>query len=434
MTFRHCFLIASLLGVNTACAAELTDWQLPARLSYGYGTEAGASVHGYLELEPSSTFSLSPRTRLELSARARLDSVDELEPGKPSLDTYSEFSKPVTLGTAGTLELRDAYVEFELDNGIARFGKQQIVWGRLDGLKVLDVLNPQSFREFILEDAGHARIGLWSAYVDSTIDDWRVEFALIPDATGHQIPDEEAWFQLTAPRFRYGAKPGQSAPQMTTVREQDWFKETAAGLQVSRFFGSVGVSAMAYSGMEHQPLGRIAIVDSAPVLERYYERRNLLGLSADMAIGSVALRAEGAWQPGRTFNTRSATGLDTDDLDQATLALGADIFAPLDLFINLQVLFDNIKNAPDTLVRPDQDRIATAVVRRSFNYETINVELRMNSSLNTGDRLMSAAATYDYRTDTELELKFESFRGNERGLFGQFEGRDRLLFSLRQFF
>ena len=434
MTFRHCFLIASLLGVNTACAAELTDWQLPARLSYGYGTEAGESVHGYLELEPSSTFSLSPRTRLELSARARLDSVDELEPGKPSLDTYSEFSKPVTLGTAGTLELRDAYVEFELDNGIARFGKQQIVWGRLDGLKVLDVLNPQSFREFILEDAGHARIGLWSAYVDSTIDDWRVEFALIPDATGHQIPDEEAWFQLTAPRFRYGAKPGQSAPQMTTVREQDWFKETAAGLQVSRFFGSVGVSAMAYSGMEHQPLGRIAIVDSAPVLERYYERRNLLGLSADMAIGSVALRAEGAWQPSRTFNTRSATELDTDDLDQATLALGADVFAPLDLFINLQVLFDNIKNAPDTLVRPDQDRIATAVVRRSFNYETINVELRMNSSLNTGDRLMSAAATYDYRTDTELELKFESFRGNERGLFGQFEGRDRLLFSLRQFF
>jgi hypothetical protein len=47
---------------------------------------------------------------------------------------------------------------------------------------------------------------------------------------------------------------------------------------------------MAYSGMEHQPLGRIAIVDSAPVLERHYERRNLLGLSADMAIGSVALR------------------------------------------------------------------------------------------------------------------------------------------------
>lgn len=428
------FLITGLVGVNTASAAELTNWQLPARLAYGYGTEAGESMQGYLELTPSSSFSLTPQTRLELSARARLDEVDSLEPGKPDLDTYSKLSKPVILGTAGTLELRDAYFEFELDNGIARVGKQQIVWGRLDGLKVLDVLNPQSFREFILEDAGYSRIGLWSAYVDTTLDDWRVELALIPDATGHKIPDDGAWFQLTAPRFRYGASPGQAPPEITTVRDRSLVAETAAGLQVSRFIGSVGVSAMAYSGMEHQPLGRIEVVNGAPVLERYYERRNLLGLSADMAIGSVALRAEAAWQPSRTFNTRTATALEDVDLDQATLALGADIFAPLDLFINLQVLFDNIKNAPDTLVRPAQDRIATAVVRRSFNYETLNLEFRMNSSLNTGDRLISAAATYDYRNDTQLEMRFETFHGNERGLFGQFEDRDRLLFSLRQFF
>lgn len=427
-------LIASLLTASTASGAELTNWQVPATLTYAYGTEAGKSVQGEFELAPASTISLSPGTRLELSVRARLDEVDRLAPGRPPLETYSEQSKPLALGTTGTLELRDAYLEFELGNGIGRIGKQQIVWGRLDGLKVLDVLNPRSFREFILEDEGYSRIGLWSAYVDTHLDDWRLELALIPDATGHEIPEDGAWFQLTAPRFRYGAKPGQPAPKMDTVRDQNWYEETAAGLQVSRFFGSVGVSAMAYSGMQHQPLGRIEIINGAPVLERYYERRNLLGLSADMAIGSVALRAEAAWQPSRTFNTRSVTGLDTTDLDQGTLAIGADIFGPMDLFINLQLLLDNVKNAPSTLVRPDQDRIATAVVRRSFNYDTLDLEFRMNSSLNTGDRLLSAAATYEYRSNTELEMRFETFHGTERGLFGQFEDRDRLLFSLKQFF
>jgi uncharacterized protein DUF1302 len=427
-------MIAALMGVNTASAVELTDWQLPVTATYGYGTEAGESVQGELELAPSSRFLLAPGTRLELSARARLDEVDRLAPGEPPLETYSPQSRPLALGETGTLELRDAYVEIELDNGIARFGKQQIVWGRLDGLKVLDVLNPQSYREFILEDAGYSRIGLWSGYLDTTLDAWRLELAVIPDATGHEIPDDGAWFQLTAPRFRYGAAPGQPAPPMNTVRDQSLIEETAAGVQVSRFFGSVGVSAMAYSGMDHQPLGRIRIVDSAPLLERYYERRNLLGLSADMAIGSLALRAEAAWQPDRTFNTRSATGLDTIDRDQATLALGADIFAPLDLFVNLQLLVDNVRNAPATLVRPAQDRIATAVVRRSFNYDTVDLEFRMNSSLNTGDRMMSAAATYDYRSNTQLEVRFETFHGTQRGLFGQFEDRDRLLFSLRQFF
>lgn len=104
--------------------------------------------------------------------------------------------------------------------------------------------------------------------------------------------------------------------------------------------------------MEHEPLGRIEIDNNAPVLERYYERRNMLGLSADMAIGSVALRAEGAWHPSRNFNTRSANSLDSIERDQGTLALGADIFAPLDLFINLQVLFNNVRDAPGDLVRP----------------------------------------------------------------------------------
>lgn len=427
-------LALSLFTLQSANAAELVAWQLPVRLSYGYGTDAGEAAHGYLELEPSASASLSSTVRVELSARARLDWRNELEPGESSHDTWSDLSRPLTIDELGTLALRDAYLEFELSNGIARVGKQQIVWGRLDGIKVLDVLNPQSYREFILEDFGHSRIGLWSAYTDMTFGDWRIELAVIPDDTGHEIPEEGAWFQLNAPRFRYGALPGQAAPPTRTVRDRNRLEVTAAGLQASRFFGSVGMSAMVYSGMEHEPLGRVVLDDSAPVLERYYERRNLLGLNADTAVGPVALRAEFAWQPDRTFNTRSPAGLDTVDLDQATLALAADILAPLDLFINVQLQLDNVRNAPPTLVRSDQDRIATAVIRRSFNYQTINVELRMYSSLEDGDRLVSSSVAYEFGNDTEMQLRFETFSGDRLGLFGQFGDRDRFIASLRHYF
>ena len=47
-------------------------------------------------------------------------------------------------------------------NGLGKsyftFGKQQVVWGKADVLKVLDVVNPPSFRELILEDF-FAKIG-----------------------------------------------------------------------------------------------------------------------------------------------------------------------------------------------------------------------------------------------------------------------------------
>jgi hypothetical protein len=32
-------------------------------------------------------------------------------------------------------------------------GKQQVVWSKADGLKVLGVVNPQSFREFIMTES-----------------------------------------------------------------------------------------------------------------------------------------------------------------------------------------------------------------------------------------------------------------------------------------
>lgn len=433
MKYGFAVILVLCIG-QSAGAAELTAWQLPVRLSFGHGTDLGSAAHGYLEIEPAASASLASGMSVELSARARLDWEDRLEPGRPSLDTWSDLSSPVIIDDLGTLALRDAYIEMELRNGVARIGKQQIVWGRLDGIKVLDVLNPQSFREFILEDFGHSRIGLWSAYTDMTFGDWRVELALIPDDTGHEIPGEGAWFELNAPRFRYGAPSDQAAPPMRTVRDRDRLEVTAAGIQVSRFIGSVGMSAVAYSGMDHEPLGRIVVDDNEPVLERYYERRNLLGLNADAAIGSVALRAEFAWQPGKAFNTRSPSGLDSVELDQATLAIGADIFAPLDLFVNVQLQLDNVTDAPPTLVRPDRDRIATAVVRRSFSYETVDVELRLYSSLEDGDRLLSSAVTYEAGSNTEMELRLESFSGNRLGLFGQFSDRDRLIVGIRHFF
>lgn len=247
MPLKLAFLL-SLLIVHESSAAELTSWQLPVRLSYGYGTAAGEAAHAYLELEPSASASLSSAVRVEWSARARLDRENKLEPGEPGYETWSNLSRPVSIGDTGTLALRDAYVEIELPNGLARIGKQQIVWGRLDGIKVLDVLNPQSFREFILEDFGHSRIGLWSAYTDMTFGEWRVELALIPDDTGHEVPAEGAWFQLTAPRFRYGAPPGQAAPPMTILRDRNHLEVTAASVQLSRFVGSVGMELKALLG------------------------------------------------------------------------------------------------------------------------------------------------------------------------------------------
>ncbi|MEE8179493.1 MAG: DUF1302 family protein, partial [bacterium] len=54
--------------------------------------------------------------------------------------------------------LRELYVDFLSDRLDVRMGRQQVVWGTADGVKILDAVNPTDMREFTLDDYADSRI------------------------------------------------------------------------------------------------------------------------------------------------------------------------------------------------------------------------------------------------------------------------------------
>lgn len=334
----------------------------------------------------------------------------------------------------GTLELRDVYWEQRLAAGIARFGKQQIVWGRLDGIKVLDVLNPQSFREFILDDFGDSRISLWSAYLDIFLGSWRIEAAVLPDYSSHETPEPGAWFELRAPRFRFGAEYGTPSLPISTERNRNAANDGALGIRLSRSIGSIDVRALAYSGNDHEPLGRVTGEAANMSIEQYYQRRELFGASAETSVGSIALRAEAAYQPSKTFNAHADAGLQSIRADQLTAGFAADIDGPFGIFLNLQLLWDEVKDPALTLVRPERDRVGTAFLRRHFAYETVTLEARWYHSFDDHDNLYKLSLSYDLNDNTSVFIDGDWFDGTSSGLFGQFSAQDRVVLGVRQTF
>jgi hypothetical protein len=427
-------LLAGMLAATHAIAGDTSDGSLSTQLTYGYASELDASIEGMLELRPALELGLTTQASLVASARVRLDARDKLEPGRPAFDTYAGATRPLGLGTSGSADLRDVYIEFASRRGLTRIGKQQIVWGRLDGIKVLDLLNPQDYREFILDDFAESRISLWSAYFDYSLAGWRAEFAIVPDGTGHAIPDNSAWFELTAPRFRYGAEPGDPEPVVITDRPGHSLNETGAGVRLSRRIASSEIAFVAYSGMDQEPLGRIVNVDGQIALERFFERREALGFSLDMGLGSAVFRVEYAYQPNRSFNTRQTDGLRTVELNHRRAAMGFDFDAPLGLFMNIQYLVDIVANAPPGLVRPDRDRVGTLYLRRAFAYDKMIFEARWYRSFEDNDDLVSLGIEYVLSDRTAIKLAANVFDGPPEGLFGQFAERDRVTFSLSHTF
>ena len=431
---RASLLAIGILTSGAVDATEVRDYSLETYLDYGHGEGQNASMQSTVRLTPGFQISFTPHTRLVFEGRIRVDFSDELEPGVADRDTYSPLSRPATISDLGTAEIRDLFVEHTLSNGVLRIGKQQIAWGRLDGIKVTDVLNPQNLREFILEDFGDSRIGLWSAYLDVSMGSWRTELAIIPDNTGHAIPASGAWFELTAPRYRYGAQPGEPVPQVITDRGSFGLADSAWALRLSRQFGDFEIGGMAYSGLDHEPLGRITNQGGNPVVERYYERRDVFGAHAETSIGSFAVRAEISFQPDRLFNTRSPDALSATPLDQISAGIGIDFSGPWNTFINIQHLHDTIRSAPDDLVRPDTDQISTLFVRRSFSYETLSLTGRYYYSHELSDDMFTFAVEYSFGDATKLRLSADVFDGDPAGLFGQFADRDRVVIGLTHSF
>ncbi len=82
--------------------------------------------------------------------------------------------------------LREAYVDYLSNKLDMRLGKQFVVWGAVDGVKILDKINPINYRDWNLEDE---RIPLWMWKIEySPMVDATIQVLIIPDYAPNFIP------------------------------------------------------------------------------------------------------------------------------------------------------------------------------------------------------------------------------------------------------
>jgi hypothetical protein len=69
--------------------------------------------------------------------------------------------------------LRELYVDTSVGDAgdvYLRLGKQQVVWGTADGMKLLDIINPTDYREFAQNSMEDSRIPVWMVTAEKDLD------------------------------------------------------------------------------------------------------------------------------------------------------------------------------------------------------------------------------------------------------------------------
>lgn len=199
--------------------------------------------------------------------------------------------------------VRELYFDISGDNWDARLGKQYVIWGVLEGVRIVDEINPMDFRELILPDLLDYRIPLWTAKLNYYADSVDYEFLVIPELQFHKpAPPGSEWELLQeVPGTRY---------------PESWrLENTEVGLRAKTTLADTEFNfSYFYTWDDFPVIFRTVKLDGtvAAVTFPTFTRIHMYGVTAVKQHGPYILKGEFAYVTGKYFGLRNTADRDGD--------------------------------------------------------------------------------------------------------------------------
>ena len=366
--------------------------------------------------------SLGNGIKWKLGARLDYDAVHSL---------YDFYPAAVSNDQRFNLTLRENYLDIGAGNWDFRLGKQHVVWGEMVGLFFADVVSARDMREFILPEFDTMRITQWAARAEYFSGDFHSELLWIPVASYDEIGKPGAEF--------YPDQPGLPG-YVTSYRNEDLPARTLShmnyGMRLSALKDGWDVSGFAYSSMDVAPtFYRVATtLPNTLLYEARHDRINQLGLTLAKDLGPVVLKSEAVYTHGRQFSVlrvSDANGV----VAQNTLdwAVGLDFSLPADTRLNAQIYQRDFFSYDSDLLSDKHESGYSLLLNHKFNSK-LEAQVTWISSFNRTDWLLRPRLTWDFQRNWRLAVGADIFKGPSVGLFGRFDGRDRVYSEMRYSF
>lgn len=416
---------------GTETIASYIEYSAVLETQWAYGVTKKSNQKLQFIYEPEINVELPNNHKLTVIGRLRGDIYDKLEPGSPSQAEISPMSRRGLIGNHTDMALREFYYEATVGETYLTLGKQQIVWGQADGLKLLDVVNPQDFREFILDDFSRSRIPLWTVNTEIPINDAMLQLIWMPDQTYHALPESNSLYAFHSPLLVPNVPPGVNVNLQPIDKPNNFFADADYGARLSQFVGGWDVTLnYLYHYNDNPVLFRHLTSGSEPAvtITPRYERSHLIGGTFSNALGDFVLRGEVGYSTDRYFMVK---GIDdrngVNKSDEFAYVFGLDWSGMTDTFFSAQLFQSNLINHHPELVRDKVDTTLTFLARRNFINDTLVAEVLLIHSTNNSDGLIRPKVSYEWHDNIKVWMGMDIFYGNQTGLFGQFAKNDRLV-------
>ena len=346
-------------------------------------------------------------------------------------DRYNYYPGPVAGDQRFNLSLRENYLDFGAGDWDFRLGKQNVVWGEMVGLFFADVVSARDMHEFILPEFDTMRIPQWAARAEYFNDDFHAELLWIPVASYDQIGKPGAEFypdQLHVPGYDVIYR-NEDLPSRT-------LSNTNAGLRLSTLKNGWDASVFAYSSMDNAATfyRDTQAIPGAFVYTAKHDRINQFGGTLSKDFGPVVLKAESVYTRGRQFSVARLSD-SNGVVPQNTLdwAAGLDFSLPADTRLNMQ-FFQRVFFSHDPDLLSDRREDGYSLLLNHKLNDRFEVQALWIASLNRTDWLFRPRIVWGFERNWRLTLGADVFKGPPLGVFGRYNGNDRVYSEIRYSF
>ncbi len=342
-----------------------------------------------------------------------------------SINGRDDYSNEILDEEESGAELRKAYISGSIISGLdIKFGRQIVVWGKSDNIRVTDVLNPVNMKTPGMTDLEDMRLPVFMTKLDYYIGPINVSAIAIHEKRFNKLPEPGSDY------FFYPLIIPDNEPS-------EHSSNTEYGVALSGTFSGWDASLYYADFYEKNPYFNIVSFANSN-FEFLYSRQTMIGGDANIAIGNLLVKGEVAFfknvnfsdyinisvspyirrEVQKRFNSlKSLIGLEYSGFKDTTLTIEA---------MNTHI-WDLDSHSVEAKISEDALEATIRATRSFFNEKLSTTALVMlyGDSLDEGN-MIRLSADYDMADNFVITLGAILYDGNEMILLSNIKDSDRV--------
>lgn len=409
-------LTASLLCVTPAFAEISTELQ--SEISYQQSSanvnkaETTLRTEWHEQITANATFTLIPIAKVDLE--------DELHGDEKRAQSYADINGPWAETRHNRIELAEAFSDIDMKQLTLRIGKQQVVWGQADGLKVLDVINPQNYREFNLPDFDDSRIPTWMLNTELRLaENTTAQLLIIPDMTFNELADRDTTFSITSPEL--APQPNSGIPITLEKSKRPHNGDLETGFRFSSFAAGWDLTANYFYYFQDNAVIYGNADNTGVTVTPEYKRSQLYGLTASNAFADWVLRLEAGYVENNYYLRNDLINSGIQVSDEISSVIGIDYHGLSDIMISYQFFQSSVMDYAKAIIRKKNSMKHTLMFKQNALNETLEFRLFALLNRDYNDGQLRSKVIMQLNDDWQVWGSMDNFFGDKKGPFGQFK-------------